>query len=148
SVETLVLVPDSTAPYFKILAGGLFYFSGSPFKAGLARLSASGALDTAFSTAIGAGAHTLNSQNTLQYVNAIAVQRDGKIVIGGSFTAFNTVARDRIARLMNTGALDSSFNPSADDDVRCLLLQADQKIIAGGYFYNMNGATVSHFTRL
>src|SRR5882724_2728415 len=43
----------------------------------------------------------------------VALQPDGKMVIGGSFTTVNGTARSRIARLNSDGSLDSSFNPYA-----------------------------------
>ena len=42
-------------------------------------------------------------------VTALALQTDGKIVIGGSFTSFNGTARNRIARLNSDGTLDTTF---------------------------------------
>ena len=41
------------------------------------------------------------------------VQTDGRIVIGGSFTAFNGIARNRIARLNSDGTLDPRYDPGA-----------------------------------
>lgn len=147
-VHALALARDAAAPYYKILLGGVFYFSGSPFKAGLARLSATGALDAAFSTAIGAGAHAAGSPGSLREIDCIAAQRDGGIVIGGTFTAFNNVARNHLARVTATGALDAAFNPNADDDVNAILVQADDKIVVAGYFGNVGGTALSRYARL
>jgi len=60
-------------------------------------------------------------------VYAIAQQRDGKIIIGGTFTSIGGVSRSRIARLLPSGVLDSSFDPGtgADDVIRTVALQPD-----------------------
>ena len=50
------------------------------------------------------------------YVYATAVQPDGKILIGGSFTTVLGVARNNIARLNTDGTLDTAFNPNANGD--------------------------------
>ncbi|HEX3160974.1 MAG TPA: delta-60 repeat domain-containing protein, partial [Pseudolabrys sp.] len=44
--------------------------------------------------------------NVVGRVYSAAVQSDGKIVIGGDFTAVNGVARSDIARLNSDGGLD------------------------------------------
>ncbi len=62
----------------------------------LGRLNADGSLDPSFNP----GASYI--------VYALAVQADGKVLVGGGFTGFNsgdgTIARNFIARLTNTGA--------------------------------------------
>lgn len=49
-------------------------------------------------------------------VTAVAIQADGKIIIGGQFTSVDTYTRDYIARLENppttSTSLTSTINPS------------------------------------
>src|SRR5437016_4165113 len=45
-----------------------------------------------------------------------ALQPDGKILIGGFFTDYNGTARNHVARLDATGALDGTFNPGTGAD--------------------------------
>ncbi|HXG47945.1 MAG TPA: Calx-beta domain-containing protein, partial [Methylomirabilota bacterium] len=124
----------------KILVGGSFSTFNSVPRAGIVRLNTNGTLDVTFNP--GAGANNA--------VYAVAVQGDGKIVIGGEFTLFNGQSRARIARLNRDGSLDSSFNPSASFDaaVRALLIQPDGKIVVGGSFTNANGTTRNYLARL
>jgi hypothetical protein len=42
-------------------------------------------------------------------VEALAVQSDGRVLIGGDFTTVNGVSRGRIARLNADGSLDTTF---------------------------------------
>ena len=86
-------------------------------------------------------------------VYAAVVQPDGKIVIGGNFTTIapnggGAVARSRIARLNPDGTLDAAFNPNANDTVLSLALQADGKILAGGFFTSIGGELRNHMARL
>ena len=48
---------------------------------------------------------------------AIAVQADGKILVGGYFTSIGGQTRNCIARLDATTGLADSFNPNANDGV-------------------------------
>jgi len=66
----------------------------------------------------------------------IAVQTDNKILIVGGFTSYNSVARNRIARLNSDGTLDNTFNPGlgANDVIFAIALQSDGKIIIVGWF--------------
>ena len=55
------------------------------------------------------------------YVGAVALQEDGKIIIGGSFTAVNEVPRVNLARLNPNGSVDLTWNPpSPNSPISCL----------------------------
>jgi hypothetical protein len=65
--------------------------------------STSGTLDTCFLQE-GTG---LNGD-----VFALALQPNGKVILGGLFTSYNGTARSRICRLNANGGLDSTFTPT------------------------------------
>src|SRR5439155_1175455 len=72
-------------------------------------------------------------------VRAVALQPDGKILLGGDFTTLGGggighTARSRLGRLNPDGTLENSFNPGANSTVQALAVQADGKIVAGGSF--------------
>src|SRR5205814_1873314 len=71
-------------------------------------------------------------------VHSVAVQADGKILTGGSFTSIGGQTRNRIARLDATTGQADSFDPNANSDVRSIAVQADGKILAGGDFFGAN----------
>lgn len=139
----------------KILVGGSFTkvaSSGSSTevaRTGLARLNADGSVDAGFDP------HPTGASTGETPVSAIVVQSDGKIVVGGAFTALqpngasSSTARLRLARLNADGSLDASFNPAANNLVLALAIQADGKILAGGGFTQLspNGTAVTR-TRL
>ena len=105
----------------KILIGGAFTSYNGVSRNGIARLNANGSLDTTFNP--GTGVAQTGGQDVS--VNAIAVQPDGKILIGGRFNNYNGVFRGRIARLNPDGSLDTSFNPSFETAVASIALTFD-----------------------
>jgi uncharacterized delta-60 repeat protein len=66
---------------------------------------------------------------------SIAVQTDGKILLGGEFTTISGTARNYIARLNADGSPDTGFNPNANGPVYSIAVQADGKILMGGLVY-------------
>src|SRR5437667_6266090 len=86
-------------------------------------------------------------------VRVVVVQPDGKILIGGAFTTLSpnggaAVTRNHIARLNPDGTLDSAFDPNANFTVYSIAVQADGKILAGGFFSSIGGQTRNYIARL
>ena len=85
-------------------------------------------------------------------VHAIAVQPDGKILLGGEFNQVLGVPRNGIARLNRDGTVDNTFNANAGSTVRSsIAIQADGKILVGGYFGesgSIGGQTRGNMARL
>ena len=131
----LALQPDG-----KILIGGDFTTFNGVARGSVARLSADGSLDTSFNPGSGANGE----------VNDLALQPDGKIVIGGNFTQYNGVARERIARANPDGSLDTSFDPGtgANAQVNTITLMSGGRILIGGFFTQVNGASRNRIARL
>ena len=107
---------------------------------GIARLNSDGGLDTGFNPGSGANSN----------VEYLALQSDGKVLIGGAFTNFNRTARIRIARLNGDGSLDAGFDAGlgANDSVFSVAVQSDGKVLIGGWFTNVNGTTRNFVARL
>jgi uncharacterized delta-60 repeat protein len=136
-VRSLVAQPDG-----KILLGGDFTSIQSTTRNRIARLNTDGGLDSTFDPRSGP-----NST-----VESMAIQSDGKIVLGGQFTTVNGVSHNRVARLNADGSLDTTFNPSVTGaslcDVLSVLVQPDGKIVFGGKFTSVNGAARPSIARL
>src|SRR5439155_21620324 len=83
-------------------------------------------------------------------VNAIAVQPDGKVVIGGGFSTVKGGLRTSIARLNADGSLDNSFDPGsgANGGVNAVALQPDGRLIIAGGFTTVNGIARKFVARL
>lgn len=123
-IETVVQQPDG-----KLLLGGWFTDFNEIPNNRIVRLHPNGTVDATF--VVGTGFEGVSS-----YVNDIALQPDGKIVVGGNFLNYNEVTRHRIVRLHPNGALDESFNPGTgfNSDVNSIAIQPDGKIVVGGIF--------------
>jgi uncharacterized delta-60 repeat protein len=138
-VFVIVLQPDG-----KILAGGDFNTIGGHSRHAIARLdSTTGAADS-FNPAPDA---------PNGFVEAIALEDDGKVLVGGGFFFIGGQSRNRIARLNSATGLADSFDPNADAYVYSIAVQADGKILAGGQFTTLSpngGAAVTrnHLARL
>ena len=135
TLRALAVQPDG-----KILIAGRFTQVGGQPRNRIARLHADGSLDTSFAPASGAN----NS------IRSLALQPDGRVLIGGQFTTFDGVTRSNLARLQTNGLLDLTFNPGAgaDKQVRSVAVQADGKILIGGDFENYSGTPRSCVARL
>jgi uncharacterized delta-60 repeat protein len=134
-VMSTALQPDG-----KILVGGAFTEYNWEPQNRIIRLNTDGSLDDSFN--IGTGFN--------QFVQSIAVQPDGKIIIGGGFTAYNGTTQNYIARLNTNGSLDTSFNIGTgfSDVVHQIVVQDDGKILVGGRFTSYNGTTQNRIARL
>jgi hypothetical protein len=84
------------------------------------------------------------------FIRAIAVQGDGKIVIGGFFTSFNGVVRNRIARLNVDGSMDETFasGSGVNEAIEAIVVQGDGEIVIGGFFTSFNGVSRNRIARL
>lgn len=68
-------------------------------------------------------------------VLAVALQPDGKAIVGGSFTKFDGFNRNRLIRLNTDGSVDTTFNAFImNGEVRTILVLPDGKILVGGTF--------------
>jgi uncharacterized delta-60 repeat protein len=135
-IRSIALQPDG-----KILAGG--NFTTTDGVSNFIRLSANGFKDTSFN--IGTGFSTSNS-----IVYSVALQLDGKILVGGYFDKFNGTTQKCIIRLNADGTKDTTFDIGTgfDGSVNSIVAQSDGKILAGGEFTTFNGVTQSRLIRL
>jgi len=119
----------------KVLIGGAFATVGGNTFNGVAQLNTDGTPDSTFN------AGGLGANNT---VYALAVQPDGKIIIGGDFTTYNGLTNfNHLARLNPDGSADTNFNVSGSGpsgSVRAIAIQLDGKIVIGGLFTNVNNS--------
>ena len=129
-VNTLVLQTNGSN-ISVIIAGGFTLVSGTP-RSGVARLNPDGTLDPTFDPGTGIDVNTT--------VNALAVQADSKVLVGGSFNTFNLYNSKSIVRLGTNGAVDTSFNvgQGANDTINAILLDPDGTILIGGLFTSYN----------
>lgn len=126
----------------KVLAGGNFFRMGGQTRNRIAQVNPDGTLDTSFNPGV-TGGHFYDTA-----VVCLAVQTDGRILVGGSFTNLAGEARTNIARLNPDGTLDLGFNPGANGAVVSILVQADGKLLVGGGFTTLGGQPRNYIGRL
>ncbi|MBL8181680.1 MAG: VCBS repeat-containing protein [Blastocatellia bacterium] len=125
TIRAAAIRPDG-----KIYVVGEFSNINGAARTSAALLNADGTIDSSFAPNIGG----------FSRIYAIAVQPDGKVVIGGQFAGVNGFNRNNFARLNPDGSLDQSFNPSVSS-LGKIWLQPDGKFIIG------IGTTISQIDR-
>ncbi|REH01919.1 T9SS type A sorting domain-containing protein [Flavobacterium aquicola] len=117
----------------------------------IVRLNSDGSIDNSFTDG------TFSSVNG-GFINTIAIQKDGKYIVGGLFTIYNSINNtyfNNIIRLNNDGTIDYTFNilykpgfngviNGFDLYIKKVIAQPDGKIIVqgGGNLFS-NGLTYS-----
>lgn len=121
----------------KILAAGMFTTYGGVYSPGIVRLNEDGSIDDTFS-------QTGRGIMWGEYIGAMAIQEDGKILLGGSIFLYDDTETPFFVRLNSDGTLDTSFNMGAgfSYEVNSILIQNDGKIIVVGGFDSYNEAEV------
>jgi uncharacterized delta-60 repeat protein/uncharacterized repeat protein (TIGR01451 family) len=134
-VHALTLQPDG-----KVIIGGSFTEVYGTSRNSIARMHPNGTVDVTFNPGTGASGP----------INAVALQSDGKVLIGGDFILVNGVSRFRVARLNADGSVDTTFNPGAGTDgaVNAIAIADDGRILIGGNFSSVDGVAASRIARL
>jgi len=90
----------------------------------------------------------------------VAIQDDGKILVGGDFTTVNGNTVTSICRLNSDGSFDASFAPVgngfqyyngggySNSSILDIKTQSDGKILVGGYFNSYNSELRNYICRL
>jgi uncharacterized delta-60 repeat protein len=124
----------------KILVGGFFSSYNGNDATRLVRLLSDGGLDPDFDCGSGASGS----------VYKLALQSDGKIFVGGSFSEFNGLKRYAITRLKPDGSVDPTINfgSGPNGSVLAIYPKVDSKILIGGGFTKYNGIDREHFVQI
>ena len=132
------LQPDGGA----IVAGRFFSAGGQP-RGGLLRLRPDGSLDPTWTPSIA------SSQDAAIQVGALALDTNGDVYIGGLFDHVNGVARSNLAKLGGgNGAVDPTWNPSADSYVDALVLDGSGSLYAGGQFTQVGSQPRNYLAKM
>jgi len=135
-IYTTYIQPDG-----KIIVGGGFTTFNGVSSGRIVRLNADGSYDATFNSSIGA---------TTGIIYDISPQTDGKIIIVGSFTKYNNVTVNRIARLLSNGDLDGTFitGSGSTSNITNSRVLSDGKILITGNFISFNGVSSNRMARL
>ncbi|NLO69949.1 MAG: T9SS type A sorting domain-containing protein [Porphyromonadaceae bacterium] len=124
------------------LVGGRFeLYNGNKAKS-LAKIHSDGTQDLSFNKYIKKG--------TDEAIRRVALQSDGKMLIGGEFDFYNGVFRRRLARIYPDGTLDESFKIGYgfNKSVYDIAVQSGGKILVGGSFGTFDDKSNLVFLRL
>jgi uncharacterized delta-60 repeat protein len=124
----------------KIYVGGVFTTYKGVTENFIIRLNPDGSKDTAFNNTTG-----FNNQ-----VNAITIDSNGKIYMGGVFTTYKGVVANRIIRLNPDGSKDTGFDNTTgfDSTVNAIVIDSNGKIYVGGVFTSYKGVVANRIIRL
>src|SRR5690554_4715814 len=126
----------------KVLVGGSFHeqSNGQHWVGNLVRFNTDGSIDDSFQ------AEPFLSSG---YMTALAIQADGKILVGGNFSLMGDQPALRFVRLNPDGTLDTAFVHEVYGIVRSIALQPDGKIVVAGNFSGyVNGHIQRYLLRL
>jgi uncharacterized delta-60 repeat protein len=150
-VYALILQPDG-----KVVVMGQFFFiitgpGTNVARSCIARFNSDGTFDSSYNPGAGA-VHSAGTFNTFvfhaarQNLGANA----GKIVISGTFDSFDGHPVPSLARMNADGSFDATFTPGsgADETTSGVFVQADDQILAFGYFDSFSGVARHSIVRL
>lgn len=142
SVTSITLQNDG-----KIIVGGKFTKYQGTTQNYLIRLNTDGTKDSSFN--IGTGFDNI--------VNFVAIQPDGKILVGGNYRKYQGISQNYMIRLNTDGTKDTTFNLGAGfynimgdavNVVKTIVLQPDGKILVGGNFEKFKSSDQENLIRL
>ena len=136
NIKTITIQSDG-----KILVGGEFTTLNGNTRNYLVRLNSDGTEDTTFySNLISTG----DNSGFNGYVNTIAIQSDGKILVGGEFTTLNgDYNYQYLCRLNSGGTVDSTYIIQPTDSVFAMTVEPSDILMVGGQFNTIKNGTIS-----
>ena len=151
AVDTTFTAPAINNPVYavavlpgeQILIGGNFTTVGGSSYPGVAVLNTNGTVASSFNPGTGV-------TGSSSAVYAAALQANGSILLGGSFTTYNGSAAANLVRVTPTGGIDSTFTPGSgpNSTVYAVDVMANGQIVIGGFFGTYNGTSRSGVARL
>ncbi len=124
--------------------GKIICLNGAGGASSIMRRNADGTADTSFTPP-----EFVNGNSSDLRLNAISIQSDGSILVGGSFTSVGGVTRNNLTRLSPNGTLDQLFMQNgANGPVRAIAPQPDGSVVLGGEFARIENSTRAGIARI
>jgi len=125
-----VIAKDQSGNF--IVGGSFTSFNDDNSRSALVRIGSTGITDVSFNPGVQIKFLGLG-------INAVKIQQDGKVVIGGLFDFVDNVNINSIARLDVDGSIDNTFNSTnllpVNAWIRDIDIQSDGKAIVGGQYF-------------
>jgi RHS repeat-associated protein/uncharacterized delta-60 repeat protein len=129
----------------KVLLAGAFDTFNDTAHRQIVRLNSNGSIDLDFKPV----------QGVSTLINCIAIQAEGRILVPGDFLLPNGGTSAGIGRLNSDGTIDPTFQASVGPKcgvcsaaISAILIQTDGKIVIGGGFTTVGGASRNGIARL
>jgi uncharacterized delta-60 repeat protein len=136
NINKILIQPDG-----KVIIAGMFSsMNGNQSIKNITRVDTNGNIDAGF----------LVGSDPQGMIYDLHLDPNGKIVVVGSFTIWNSITAHRILRLNSNGTFDSSFNSGdgANNAINCVTNQADGKYLIGGAYSQYDNTSRKGFARL
>jgi uncharacterized delta-60 repeat protein len=135
----------------RIFIGGRFASVHGVARCGVARLNVDGSLDRTYLE--GKSGICKPGEGTTGWVGDIALQPDGRLIIVGAFSLFNSSPVDGVLRLLANGGVDTTFKAHPlktleAGSAMAVALESDGDILIGGNFSVERGAARTGVLRL
>ncbi len=144
-ITDLAIQPDG-----KIVAVGRFTSFNGVARGGIVRLHPDGTVDSSFDPGTG-----VSGFEPATAIMDMDLTTDGKILIAGTFNAYNGTSTGRAARINSDGSLDNTFaalgasgGAGAITVVDLVTAQPDGKVLIGGHFSHVSGSSRNSIARL
>jgi uncharacterized delta-60 repeat protein len=122
----------------QILIGGEFTSYNDTNRVNVARVNTNGSLDGSFDPSDAFG-------GDFPVVNALALQPNGQLLAGGSFSNASTM---NLCRINTNASLDTNFTASPNDVVNALVVQTNGSVVIGGVFTRVNNRPLAGLARV
>ncbi|MES2733258.1 MAG: T9SS type A sorting domain-containing protein [Bacteroidota bacterium] len=136
-ITKIIAQPDGKL----LIVGDFTSINGKP-AGNLTRLLADGTPDETFIATGASGGLDFTT------INAVVLQPDNKILVGGSFTHFNGTEMNKIARLKTDGSIDLTFKSSIsiDSEVSSIVVRPDGRLFISGILFNLSNNVLNGLT--
>ena len=145
-VEVVAFQPDGKI----LVAGDKINAYNGVSNSGMMRLNTDGSFDDSLTYGGLTGFNDYIGGYGYNVIKNIVIQPDSKILVGGNFTGFNNVVRNRIIRLNVDGTRDTSFSIGTgfNYEVKKIILLSNGKIIVAGNFTSYQGSSCPGIIKL
>ncbi len=125
----------------KILVSGSFTSYNGVSCNNIVRINTNGSVDSTFNIG-GSGANS--------FIRDVKLQTDGKLILVGDFTTYNSTSVNRIVRLNTNGSIDNTYTTGsgANGEIAGCAFQSNGKLVLIGLFDNFNGTPCDQIIRL
>lgn len=123
----------------QIILGGKFNYVNSVPCNNIVKLDTTGNVVSAYGAGVGV--------NSSAVIYTMAIQPDGKLLVGGFFSSAQGVSRSNLARFNTDNSLDTGFTVGTNNDVETIVVDTNGNVVFGGFFTEAGGVPRNYLAR-